>query len=76
MPREFNAETAFGWLVPDRFTANLPRCLSATVFDRRRLPLGYLCQRFLPIIVANEPLFYAMPLRSIRLRSVAVIDRL
>ena len=58
------AETvrAYGWAVPPRLSPKVDCCISTTVFLRKHLPGGYLTEAFMPIVISDQPPYYAMPL--------------
>ncbi len=51
-----------GWQVPVRLTAPTTCFVSTTLFRRRHLPKGVLQQSLIPLVVATEQPYFAMPL--------------
>ncbi|GEM_PF-1347705 len=59
-----NAETTrvVGWRVPGRLSPSADCFVSTTLFRRDHLPEGVLCRSLLPVVVAAQPPYFAMPL--------------
>lgn len=59
-----NAETTrvVGWMVPRSLSPEIRCLVSTTLFRRSHLPNGILQQPLLPLVVATESPYFAMPL--------------